>query len=160
VILPIQNQTVHEGEMLEVHIGATDPDSDKLLMGANHLPPGATFDSAERVLRWQTDATSAGRYSDVEVFASDGINLTARTFEILVLNANQAPQLDPVADRTLREGESVQFQLVAHDVDGDTVRFSSPNLPRGAILVPGTGLFAWTPGYDQHGSYQIEFVAS
>ena len=51
-------------------------------------------------------------------------------------------------------------RLAATDPNGDAVTFSSPNLPGGATLNPRTGVLEWTPGYAQHGSYDITLWAS
>ena len=38
------------------------------------------------------------------------------------------------------------------DVDGDVLTFAGRNLPIDATLHPVTGVFEWTPRFDQHGS--------
>ena len=91
----------------------------------------------------------------MRVFASDGLVQSETQFDILVLNTNAAPQLAVPADRTLREGDTIEFILSARDDDGDPLHFTSVNLPTGATLQPASGLFSWTPGFDQHGNYQI-----
>ena len=53
---------------------------------------------------------------------------------------------------------SSRFRLV--DPNGDTLTYSSPNLPEGATLDPGTGLFSWTPGLYQGGQYWITITAT
>ena len=77
-----------------------------------------------------------------------------------MLNTNAVPQLAVPADRTLREGDTIEFVLSARDDDGDPLHFTSVNLPTGATLQPASGLFSWTPGFDQHGSYQISLRVS
>jgi len=42
---------------------------------------------------------------------------------------------------------------------GGTLVFDAPLLPPGAYLNPTTGVFEWTPRFDQHGEYSIEFIA-
>ena len=40
-----------------------------------------------------------------------------------------------------------------------TLVWDAPLLPPGAYLDPNTGVFTWTPRYDQHGTYAIDFYA-
>ncbi|MCL4179872.1 MAG: tandem-95 repeat protein, partial [Verrucomicrobia bacterium] len=160
VMFPIDHLVIREGDLLELPVGGFDADGDRLTFGANRLPPGAVFDGEDNVIRWQTNGDSAGRYSGIEVFVTDGDELTSVQFEILVLNVNQAPVLDAIPNRTVREGETLQFSLTARDVDGDALVFSAPILPPGATLVPESGLFTWTPRYDQHGLTEIEFIVT
>ncbi|MCC6235200.1 MAG: putative Ig domain-containing protein, partial [Verrucomicrobiales bacterium] len=157
VLFPIANQTVREGEAFNLALSAVDAEGDVLVFGVNHLPPGAFFDGQTQSIRWTPDGLSAGRYSGIEVQVTDGTSVVSRTFEILVLEVNQAPVLQAIPARFIREGDALGLFLEATDVDGDVLVFSSDNLPLGATLHPQTGQFAWTPRYDQHGSYQLRF---
>ena len=48
--------------------------------------------------------------------------------------------------------------MLAGDPDGDGVVYAPVGaLPAGAFFNPVTGLFEWTPGYDQAGSYTLRF---
>jgi len=160
VLLPIADQSLREGDLLLVPVSAYDADGDPLVYWADQLPPGAMFDARTNTLRWQTRGDDAGRYADVTVYASDGLHRSSTTFQIAVVNTNQPLQLAPLVQRTIREGDTLRLRLTASDADGDAVTFASPNLPIGAQLDPLTGQFVWTPRYDQHGDYQIEFTAN
>ena len=70
------------------------------------------------------------------------------------------PTLVRPADRTVLEGESIHIPLQASDPNGDPLTYSSTMLPGGAYLDPNTGVFDWTPGYYQHGVYQVPFTVS
>lgn len=73
---------------------------------------------------------------------------------------NQAPALIQPSDRTVREGETVRFQLQGQDPEGATLTYFSNLLPGGAVLDPKTGLFEWTPTYFQAGTFEIPFIVS
>ncbi len=74
---------------------------------------------------------------------------------------NHAPVLDPIGDKTVNEGELLQFTVTAFDPDGDLLAFSAANLPPGASFDPATATFSWTPGYDQAGVYEgVEFTVT
>ena len=74
-----------------------------------------------------------------------------------------APVLQFIADKTVDEGKAVGFIVEASDPDGTIPALSAGNLPTGAVFTDrgdGVGIFTWTPGYDQAGVYQINYVAS
>lgn len=87
--------TTVEGELLEIPVGSFDADGDAVLVWAENLPSGASFDPLRSVLRWQPDVQLAGRYS-LRLLASDGKSRTSRDLEIVVVNANQPPQLGAI----------------------------------------------------------------
>lgn len=90
-----------------------------------------------------------------------GKNVTRLAVHVLAaLPVNHAPLLAPVADAVVNEGATLGFQLSATDEDGDAVTFSASPLPAGATLGSSTGALAWTPSYQQAGSYSINFTAS
>lgn len=65
-----------------------------------------------------------------------------------------APTLDPLS-ATLDEN-GFTFTAVGHDADvGDILTYSLTEAPEGAVIDPQTGLFNWTPGEDQLGSYTV-----
>jgi hypothetical protein len=58
------------------------------------------------------------------------------------------------------EGRSLEFTVTATDPDGDPLTFSAYNLPDGASFDTVTGIFSWTPRYDQAGVYVVRFEVS
>src|SRR6185436_4224861 len=147
-----------EGEPLEIALAATDPEGDALAAVADNLPPGAVFE--QQVLRWTPGPRAAGTYPGVRFTVSDGVNEVRRTTTLLIAPANQAPDLLRPADRTVREGETVRLRLAASDPEGDELIFSSGLLPGGAFLDPHTGQLEWTPGFFQHGVFEVPFSVS
>jgi len=73
---------------------------------------------------------------------------------------NRRPDLVDQADTTIAENQHVTFTLEASDPDGDSIAFASPDLPGGATLDPVTGVFEWTPSYQQAGLYTVTFIAT
>ncbi len=77
--------------------------------------------------------------------------------------SNSAPRLYvPPYELRVDEGKRLQFDVSAYDAEGDRVAIMSPSLPSGASLtVDGPyAQFAWTPGFDQAGRYDVAFLAS
>ncbi len=79
---------------------------------------------------------------------------------IAVAEANVAPalSLDPAGPFVVNENETLTIQLLGSDQNSaDVLTYSGENLPDGASVDSETGLFTWTPSYDQSGSYTITF---
>ncbi|MEJ2627388.1 MAG: PKD domain-containing protein, partial [bacterium] len=69
---------------------------------------------------------------------------------------NQKPELIPIADQVMDEGDSLTVNITAADADGDTVEISAQNLPAFAALTDygnNTGSLLLTPDYEQAGIY-------
>jgi hypothetical protein len=78
-----------------------------------------------------------------------------------VWTANQAPVLTPIGNKTVAEGQLLQFTITATDPDGGNLTYSAANLPPGATFDPQTATFSWTPNFNQEGNYpDIEFTVA
>lgn len=93
----------------------------------------------------------------VDFAVNDPSNVNNKTY-IFLNHPNQAPALDPIGNKTVNEGEALTFTVHATDPDGDALTYSASNLPVGATFSTTTGIFSWTPSYNQSGNYtDIEF---
>ncbi len=71
-------------------------------------------------------------------------------------STNHAPVLGAIGNKTVNEGQLLQFTITATDSDGNSIAFSGSSLPTGATVTDnhnGTATFSWTPSYSQAGSY-------
>ena len=100
---------------------------------------------------------------------SDAFTYTARTgtqtsapatVTITVSAVDDAPVLNPLTPQTIAEGESLTVAINAVDPDGDAVTYGASSLPAGASFTASSGIFIWTPGFDQAGSYDVTFTAT
>jgi VCBS repeat-containing protein len=159
ILSTIGNRTVAEGSTLSFIVTATDPDGDLISYSVTSpLPSGAAFDSGTRTFTWTPDSAQAGFYS-VEFIASDGSLSDSESIIVEVTNTNQAPMISPaIGPKTVAEGSLLSFTVSATDPDGDTLAYSATGTPSGAALDSGSGLFSWTPGYDQGGDYSVTFT--
>jgi YD repeat-containing protein len=156
---PIGNRSVHEGGLLSLQLGASDPDQDAFYFVAEGLPSGATFDANTGFFAWQTTLTDAGDYP-IEFRVTDGHRSASESIVVHVNNVNQSPALVPLSEQLGREGKELRFTVTANDRDGDVlVLTAAAGLPAHADFNPHTGLFFWTPGYDQAGQHTIRFAA-
>jgi len=77
------------------------------------------------------------------------------------ISVNRAPVLASIGNKTVNEGASLSFTVAAIDADGDSLTYSTSNLPAGAVFNPATRTFTWTPSYRQASSYPgVHFVVS
>ena len=157
VLVPVSDQSTQVGQTLQIHFSAVDPESGTVTYRLDNLPAGSSFDARSSTLTWTPGGQQAGTYPGVKVTASDGVNDVAATFTITVKPGALPPNFVQPVDRTVTEAIPLSVRLQASDPEGAALTFSSPDLPNGAVLVPGTGQFLWTPSYAQHGTYTVEF---
>ncbi|NOX38061.1 MAG: tandem-95 repeat protein [Calditrichaeota bacterium] len=160
----IDNQEVDENQTLTLTFQASDPDKEdagKLTFRVDNLPAGAQFDASTATLSWTPGYDQAGEYSLTVTVSDPAGGQDSKTFTIKVNNVNRPPTLSAPTEKTVKEGETLRFQLTASDPDREDqgkLTFSAKDLPSGARLDKTTGVFEWVPGKDQQGSYTIEFV--
>ena len=80
-----------------------------------------------------------------------------------VVQPNRAPVLTDVpATATIPEGVAYTFTAKATDADlpAQTLTFSLVSGPAGAAIGTSDGVFTWTPGFDQAGSYKVTVIVS
>jgi PKD repeat protein len=147
VLAEIGDKTVTEGALLSFTATATDADSDPLTfsLGAG-APAGAAITSGGAFTWTPTEAQGPGIYQ-VTVNVTDGTDTDSETINIQVLEANQAPVLAAIGDKTVDEGTSLSFNATATDADvpANTLTFSlGAGAPAGAAISSG-GSFTWTP---------------
>lgn len=79
----------------------------------------------------------------------------AITITVSLLNA--PPVLTDPGNKTVNEGQLLQFDLSAVDPNNDSVIYSLSQVPAGAALAGKR--FTWTPLYTQAGTYRVTFYA-
>ena len=74
---------------------------------------------------------------------------------------NRSPIFDPIGNKTVNEGEQLQFTVSATDPDGGGLTYAATSLPPGASFDSTSRTFTWTPDFNQAGTYSgVEFSAS
>jgi hypothetical protein len=73
------------------------------------------------------------------------------TVDVTIEAVNDAPELTPVGNKTVQQGKTISFSVIAQDVDlpGDSLTFSLIGAPDGASINSASGLFTWTTAPDQ-----------
>jgi plastocyanin len=107
-------------------------------------------------------STSAGLLTpSVGFLATNGAGSTADSITATIDSfAVDQVLIDPIDDRTVDEGDTVELTVTASDSAGHDVTLSSGPLPPGAGFDPATGVFSWTPDYTQAGTYLVRFEAT
>lgn len=135
--------------------------------GTDYVGPGADpgfvgipgTDPSAYQLRADSPAIDAG--SSVGAPSTDyagtarpqGSGYDIGAYEYVPSVSNDPPVLDPVGDRSVNEGELLEFTVSASDPDGDPLTYLASNLPSGATFDPQTRTFSWRPNYAQGGIY-------
>ncbi len=159
------DDSVAEGETLDLTVSATDPDNTTPLLSAENLPSNSSFvdhGNGSGTLTFNPDFGQEGDYI-VRFIASDGELADTAIVNITVLGSDRPPVIEPIADVTVDEGEPLQINVSASDPDETIPLLSVLNSPVGASFSDngdGTGDFSWTPGFDQSGVYLVTFQAS
>jgi len=71
----------------------------------------------------------------------------------LLAQANTPPVMDYIGNRTVNEGELIEFTVTASDPDGDELEYFAENLPSDAVFNPETGSFASVPDWQSSGEH-------
>ena len=154
----IGSKSVNENIELSFTVSASDEDSgDSLTYSAVDMPNGANFDSSTRLFTWTPAFDQAGTYS-VQFSVTDETDVDSETVTITVNNVNRAPILVSIGSKSVDENIELSFTVSAEDEDtDDTITYSAVDLPTGATLNSLTGVFSWTPAFDQAGTYPVQF---
>ncbi|MBI4181511.1 MAG: hypothetical protein HY520_00895 [Candidatus Aenigmarchaeota archaeon] len=86
----------------------------------------------------------------------EGLAVLSNTLFIVSL----PPVLDPIGDKVVNENETLTIRLNASDADNDTLTFLTDAalvLPSAVSLDPLSGLFVWTPTFQDAGEYAVTF---
>ena len=115
----VLDQTVTAGDRLAFIVRASDADGDDLSYSVSNLPFGAGFNTWTGTFIWDTDSADVGTH-DVTFTVSDGRCDVDMAVSIeVVAEVNTCPVFNNVLDKTVTEGDSIDFVVGASDTDGD-----------------------------------------
>ena len=137
---------------------ASDADGDALQFTASNLPAWLSLDSTTGTLTGQPSNDDVGVYDNITLSVTDGIETASLTpFSIEVVNVNDAPTIVSTPGLSAAEGALYTYQVIAEDVDGDTLSYAVDNASqaRGVAIDPATGALSWTPAAADIGDVTI-----
>ncbi|HYD93582.1 MAG TPA: putative Ig domain-containing protein [Candidatus Paceibacterota bacterium] len=82
------------------------------------------------------------------------------SYDLIIVEGNNAPVLDFIADLFVIPGETASFDADATDADEDTLTFSLSGEPEGASIDSGTGLFSWLMDESDLGTHTFSVIVS
>ncbi len=150
----------NETENVTLIINASDHDGDALAYGLNDSRFVQDSQSIN-TFRWKTGYEEAGTYV-VLASASDGLLTTAAAVTVKVDNANRAPVLAAMGNKTVNENSTLRFTAAASDPDSDPVSIAvaKPQAAEGLSFDSSASEVVWTPTFEQAGSYALAITAS
>ena len=154
----IDSKNVDENVNLNFVVGVVNPDNLDIALTATGIPTGASFDfsGTTGTFSWTPDYSQAGTYTVVFEAEANGYYDTEQV-EIVVNNV--APSLYYIGNKIVDENVNINFAVSADAPDGAPLIYDITGLPTGATFDSNTGIFNWTPTYQQSGAYEITFIA-
>lgn len=134
----VYDQLNEQGDIVSLQLMGTDIDGDSLYYVATGLPLGLVADSVSGEI-YGVIADSAGIYqvrADVWDHGEPSENAYIHfLWEVIPPIPNQAPALANIADQSFEEGETVNIELFAVDIDEeDSLFYAASGLPSGLYL--------------------------
>lgn len=159
----LSDQTVIEGATISFRATATDPDTtQQLRFSLVGAPTNAALDAVTGQFTWMTSERDGPGVYGFGVRVTDNgqpPRSHTRTLTLTVREQNQAPILEPIADRTIPEGQLLSFEVSASDADEPPQHLTyalEAGAPAGTAVHHGTGMFTWIPSEAQGpGTYVI-----
>lgn len=156
VLGSVASQQVAEGLALVVPLTATDADvpANALSYALVSGPVGMAVDPKTGRVEWTpSEAQGPSNYSVTVSVTDDSVPplSSQATFVVAVLEANTAPQLAAVGDRSVKKLTTLSLTLSGTDVDlpANVLRYRLLAAPDGMTIHPATGQVLWTPGNSQ-----------
>jgi len=158
--------------LLTISVTCSDPDGDTItdlsLSGVQMGPPpaGITFTANASNTAGQVQWTPTSAYKgDIQINATSGALNTSSFVVIRVVITDRPPVVTAPQTVSGAEGTPISFTVTASDPDGQTINsLMASGAPFGATFVPNgsnsSGVFNWTPGFTQSGTYPITFSAT
>ncbi|MBN1325435.1 hypothetical protein JW977_00425 [Candidatus Falkowbacteria bacterium] len=173
IFQPIGNRQINLGEQLNFNVSATDPDSDLVNLTWN-IPAGSLFtnvvnDAATVTGNFNWTPTAEGIYT-ITFTATDN-NLDSKTATLTILlgvnipppPVNHPPTFQPIGEKTVNAGETLTFNVIATDPDGDNINLTFTPLDSATFTpitsgITSTSKFTWMP--QNFGIYYVVFTAT
>ena len=159
-VTPVTAQTTQAGGTVNLLLGSTDPDDDRVYLSLDSLPNGLEYDSETGRITGTVRSDEEGGTRTVTIEATDLIDESMQTFS-WTINANPHPTIQTVSPQVSTEGDSVSLQVSATDTSGSPLVFSAIDLPDGLAINAQTGLItgAIAPDAAGAGPYRVNVFA-
>ena len=164
VLNPVGNKEITEDEPLVFTISASDVNKEDTLTysveSTDLKGTSAIFDTLTQTFTWKPSFDDAGSYK-VTFKVYDGELYGTETITIVVKEGNQAPTLNPVGDKGVKEGVKLSFKVTGTDPNkGDALTYSAESTELKDLndkFDAKTQTFSWTPTLKDEGTYKVTF---
>ncbi|MEA3286855.1 MAG: tandem-95 repeat protein [Candidatus Marinimicrobia bacterium] len=151
--------TAHQDLLFEYIVTAVDLDGDSLTYVVGELPDWLSLGSTN-MLSGTPENAHVGEYSiPLFVFdpesASDTLNL-----QVTVQNVNDAPVFTSSAQDTAQQGVLFTYDLMAIDIDGDSLSYFVNDNPNWLTLSSSMAILSGTPENADVGELSIQLIVS
>ncbi len=161
----IPDFTIRYGTQHTMTVVANDPDGDAVTLTTENVPYFAVAQNAGNgtidIVSFPTIADQ-GTYA-ITVYATDAFGGKDTIVYNMVVNSNNLPNINTIANVTMKEGEERKIALVANDADGNgTIVWSAIEKPSFATLVDsgnGRASITLAPNLAASGSYSVTVKA-
>lgn len=157
VLPPLADQVINQGGLLVFTVPASDADVPSQTLVFSLLPgaPTGAGVSVDGLFTWAPSQAQVFTTNRISVVVSDGSLSATQSFSAAVVAPNLSPTLATITNRTVREGDLIQFTVEATDANrpAQNLEFRlGSGAPAGAAIDPITGVLTWTPGEAQGGT--------
>ncbi len=174
ILSPIGNKEVNWGATLSFKVHAYDPEGELMNFECTPLPSGATLTpdpaspATDYIFAWTPTQAQVGSYPlTFRVTDSGTPQLSDSEAVTIAVGDNHPPVINPIGDKSVDAGQTLQFTVSGSDPDGQgltwscylwvlnpvTGRYQKQDLPAGAEFNAVSRTFTWQPGYAQSGTY-------
>ncbi|MBM83983.1 MAG: hypothetical protein CMJ78_25795 [Planctomycetaceae bacterium] len=153
----IENQTRIEGEGISVMVNLFEPPSHPVKYLLQSAPDGASINAKTGKITWlPTEADGPGdhQFKARVQSVNDPTNGAEVNFSVTVLEKNEAPAIEQIAEQTAKADVPVRLVVEASDSDipANELQFElSDDAPETADIDATSGAFQWTPTRDDRG---------
>jgi len=170
IILTVpSNQSIDHGSNLRFNVTAVEDSPLQISISCVSCPSlGADFTSnsgpgaAYGTFSWTPSEAQAQGVYFVVLSSTDGAQIANATVAMTVNEDNTPPTLHVPGTLTVRDGETLQFTVIATDSDAppENITLTATGLPDGSSFDSSTGVFSWPIQGAQPGVYTLTFTAT
>ena len=154
---PSLAQTIAENSTLSFNVNASDPDD---AVSFSWYIDNVLNSTAQNNFSYKPGFNANGTHT-INATVKDSANQASIKWAVAVTNANRAPALDAISNKTFTKNINSSFNVTANDLDDDSLAFSSN---RSGIIVSkinnSLATVSWKPTNLDLGSNAINFTVS
>ena len=167
---PMPNITANENSTIKIIADASDLDNENTVSNDDNTLSFAINDSRflqnNNIFEFDVGFDDSG-IIPVKIAVTDGELTDSQEIIVTILNVNRKPFLSLIGNKELNENETLTIKLSASDPDNENSVANDDNalffktdsnaLPSPFDFNPATGLFEWTPTFDDADNYTLPF---